>query len=515
MTRAPAAAAVATSGRQIATGAAWMMLFKLLDKGVGLISTLILARLLTPADFGLVAMAMAVVALTQLMSAFGFDSALIQRADASRPHFDTAWTFNVLFGTAIALVLCALAWPAAGFYGEPRLSGVLLLLALASFIGGLENIGVVAFRKDMDFRSEFRFLLLKRLAGFAVTLVLAFSLRSYWALVGGVLTTRLLSVLISYRLHPYRPRLSLAARADLMHFSKWILLSSLISFVSSRSTDFILGRTVGAHGLGVYSIGYEIATMPSTELIAPVNRAVYPAYARLAPDPQALIVRFRQVFGLICLVAFPVSLGLIAVADAAVRVVLGSKWLETVPLIQVFAYCGLASALQSNLYLVVVALGKPQANTALSAGLVVVTLPLIIWGSLVHGVAGASYAAMFNATAGMLGIVFVFKRYTHISVSVLLDALWPPLLSALVMAGTVYAVDAGLVRAPLEAWPLPRLLVLLATGAVVYPLAALALWALRGQPTDSAEAVSIEFLKQRFSALRRPRSSAAAAEPHA
>ncbi|MDE2399299.1 MAG: lipopolysaccharide biosynthesis protein, partial [Burkholderiales bacterium] len=320
-----AARTKAATGGQIAKGAAWLMAFKAFDKGIGLISTLVLARVLTPADFGLVAMAMVVVAFTELMSAFGFDSALIQRQDAGRAHYDTAWTFNLIFGAGAALVLFALALPMARFYSDERLVAVLAVLACGSFIGGFENIGVVAFRKELDFRSEFRFLAGKRIAGFVVTVSLALALHSYWALVAGTVTGRAMSVWISYRLHPYRPRPSLAARADLMHFSRWIFFSSLITFVSSRSTDFVLGRTVGAAGLGVYSVSYQIAMMPSTELIAPLNRAVYPAYARLAADLPALRTRFLEVFGVICLVAIPVSAGLFGAADAAVRVVLGTN----------------------------------------------------------------------------------------------------------------------------------------------------------------------------------------------
>jgi O-antigen/teichoic acid export membrane protein len=298
------------TGRQIATGAAWMMGFKLLDKSVGLISTLVLARVLTPTDFGLVAMAMAVVALLELMGAFGFESALIQRQNTDRSHYDTAWTFNVMFGVAISIMLLVMAMPAADFYREPRLALMLPALAVGALIGGFENIGTVAFRKELDFRKEFKFLLAKRLAAFTVTITLALTFQSFWALIAGTVTGKLMAVFISYRLHPYRPRLTLAARDDLLHFSKWIFISNLIQFLHSRSTDFILGRTVGSHGLGVYNIASEIAAMPSTELIAPLNRAVYPAYARLAGARDQLWERFLEVFGIICLLAFPVAVGL-------------------------------------------------------------------------------------------------------------------------------------------------------------------------------------------------------------
>ena len=119
------------------------MLFKLADKCIGLASTLILARLLVPADFGLVALAMAVIAFTQLMGAFGFDSALIQRQDATRVHYDTAWTFNVIVGVAMGCTLAALAVPVARFYDDDRLVAILSVLGAGAVVGALVGVGVV------------------------------------------------------------------------------------------------------------------------------------------------------------------------------------------------------------------------------------------------------------------------------------------------------------------------------------------------------------------------------------
>ncbi|MDO8264611.1 MAG: lipopolysaccharide biosynthesis protein [Gallionella sp.] len=474
------------SGRQIAKGAAWLMLFKMIDKSIGLVSTLFLARLLVPADFGLVAMATAVVAFTQLMGAFGFDSALIQRQDARREHYDTAWTFNVIFGVAVAVALSLLAVPMAHFYRDDRLVAIMLVLGIGALVGGFENIGTVAFRKDMDFRNEFRFLLIKRVVSFSVTMLLAFELRSYWALVAGAVTSRILSAWISYRLHPFRPRLTLTARADLMHFSKWIFLSSLIGFFTGKSTDFILGRTVGSHGLGVYNISWEIAVMPSSELIAPLNRAVFPAYARLSGQPAELRSRFLEVFGVICLIAIPVSGGLFAVADAAVRVVLGSQWLESIPLIQIFAVSGLIGALQSNLYLVIVAMGKPQANTLLSACLLLVSLPLTIWASLNHGVLGASYAMLCYSIVGMFGILIIFTRITRISIASLLGVAWRPACCAALMVVALLWLDGTQALAAASVpGHLARLLFLCAAGAMIYIVSAWCLWRFCGAPVGA------------------------------
>src|SRR5690349_8288264 len=112
----------------MARGAAWMVLFRLFDRSVGIVSTAVLARLLVPADFGLVAMAMSVIAIIELATAFSFEVALIQKADPGREHYDTAWTLNILMAAGAALLTAALAAPAASMYGDQRLVAVMLCI---------------------------------------------------------------------------------------------------------------------------------------------------------------------------------------------------------------------------------------------------------------------------------------------------------------------------------------------------------------------------------------------------
>lgn len=496
----PSADPLQNIGASIARGSAWMVLFKLSERSIGLVSVLILARLLTPADFGLVAMAMSVVALMELMGAFGFDIAIIQRQNAQRAHFDTAWTFNVIFSVSIALLLLALSLPAAYFYQEPRLQWILPVLAIGALVGGFENIGTVTFRKELNFRKEFRFLLSKKIASFLVTITLALIFRSYWALVAGIVTGKLVSVWISYKLHPYRPHFSLAAHQDLFHFSKWLFFSNLIIFLQNKSADFILGRTVGAHGLGIYNVAFEIAVMPSTEMIAPLNRAVFPAYSQLSHNLSELRRRFLEVFGIIALLAFPVSTGLACVAAPAVLVILGNQWLEAIPLLRIFTIAGLVGALQSNLHLVIVALGKPKANTLVSAVTVAVSLPVFVIASLRYGTVGAAWAYLIFALVGLGTINVVFLRLTEIKVRAYLAAMWRPILSSMAMALSILAVDGVMDAAIAVPSNLFKLVSLILVGAVTYSTAILTLWWLSRRP-QSAERIVIDFLFMRMKRL--------------
>lgn len=477
------------TGKQIAKGAAWLVGFKLLDKSIGLISTLILARLLTPSDFGLVAMAMAVVALLELMGAFGFDSALIQRQDTERKHYDTAWTFNVIFGLSIATLLVVVAEPAAAFYKEPRLEMMLPALAIGALVNGFENIGTVAFRKELNFRMEFIYLFIKRIAVFAVVVTLAYSLRSFWALIFAIIAGKVMAVLISYRLHPYRPRLSLAARGDLFHFSKWLFISNLIQFLHSRSTDFILGRTVGSHGLGIYNLAAEIAAMPSTELIAPINRAVYPAYAQLNQVREQLINRFLEVYGLICLLAFPVAVGLFCVSDMLVVVLLGPTWQDAIPILQILGLCGLVGALQGNMYVVMSAIGKPKANTLLSASLLTISLPAVVWSSLEYGVRGTAIAQFGAALIGFSGIVLVFSRIVSVSKFQLIKVMWRPVISSAGMALSLQFLNQIIEYTGFQPPSAMRLALAILSGFITYIFFVLVFWDFSGRPSSAERAI--------------------------
>ena len=274
--------------QNIARGAVWTVLYRWIDRGLGFVSTLILAHLLVPSDFGLVAMGSSVTGLLVLLTYFGLDTALLRQKEATEEHFNAVWTLNFLCGCGMAIVMLALAVPAARFYREPRVIAVVCALAAAPFLQGLENVGVIKFRKDMRFDREFRYMSATRIVKFVTTVLLALTLRTYWALVIGILVWRAASVGLSYLMQPFRPRFSLRSLGELMHFSKWLMLHNALSFLRDRSSDFVVGRLAGSSSLGLFSVAAEISDMPGTELVGPINRAVLPAYMTIAHDLPAL-----------------------------------------------------------------------------------------------------------------------------------------------------------------------------------------------------------------------------------
>ncbi|MCX8004031.1 MAG: oligosaccharide flippase family protein [Burkholderiaceae bacterium] len=488
--------------RQAAKGAAWMFAFKLVDRSLGLISTLILVRLLSPADFGVVAMAMAFIALAELLAGFGFDIALIHNQRATRAHYDTAWTFNVILGLSIALLLLLSAQPIAAFYQRPDLVWVVAALALAPAIGGFENIGVVAFRKELNFAREFAFLFGRRLASFLVVVPAAFWLRDYWALIAGSLAGRGVGVALSYYAHPFRPRPSVAQAADLLGFSKWMLANNVVIFLRERTTDFLVGRLHGARALGLFNVSNELSNLPLTELAAPANRALIPAFARLQDQRDAVRSAFSNAVGLLAVFAVAASAGIAAVAPWAVPVVLGPKWADAVELIQILAISGGIVTFQSPICALLIGLGYPQRVfvghltfvAILAGGLLALPLDL--------GVRAAAYAVLLAAAVSTPVFLGLLHATLRLPAATLPRALLRPLLAAIVMFAVI---RLGMPPLPSQAPALTGLGLLLLCvvgGAAVYAAALAALWFVAGRPAG-AERMILEQVRALGQRLRR------------
>ena len=477
------------------SGASWNLLLKVADRGIGLLSTIILARLLVPADFGVVALATSLIALLALLGNFGFDLALIQNPTADRRHFDTVWTFNVLFGLALAALLVLLATPAAHFYSEPRLIDVVFGLAAARAISSFENVGVIAFRKDMAFDQEFKFLLYKRLATtFLATIPLAFVFRSYWALVDGIIAGSCFGLVLSYLLHPYRPRFSLSAMRELFGFSKWLQVAQIVSFISARAVDFVIAKFAGISALGSFTIAKEIGSLPSQELAMPVHRGVFPGYAKISGDLALLKHAYLRVTSVLFLVTLPAGVGLALVAQPVVLIFLGGKWTEVVPLLQVLAINGVLAVSSATTAYVYIALGTSRRNassTVVHAGVSLTLLLILVpqWGAQ-----GAAYALLGGSLATAPVNFLMMEKAISLTLSDLRGIAWRPLAATIVMICVVTIVKGYWMPTETLGGNVVNLVTAAGMGAGAYGVTMILLWRLASRP-EGAETFVLARMK--------------------
>lgn len=472
------------------------MLLKLLARSLGLISVTILARFLSPADFGVVGLAMATIAALELMSSFSFDIVLIQNQRATRGHYDTAWTITILFQTAIALLLVALAKPAAAFYNEPELQYALLALALAPFLDGLKNIKIVDFRKEMQFHKDFVFLLSVKVIGFVITVPTAIYLQSFWALIIGIIASRISAVILSYVMLPYAPRFSNSHWRELFSFSKWLFLNNLVWFLRHRAASFVVGKMVGMRGLGIYEVAYELSNFTTTELVAPINRAVLPGLSKVASDAEALRQNYLYVVGMIALLALPTGVGVAVVAEPLVLVLLGPNWLDAAPIIAILGIVGAIGSIETNTGTTCVAAGRPDLMTKLYTFYVSVLLVLIYVFTSKWGLIGTAWAGLVATCINIPVYYTVLLKLLRLNLLSFVAVLWRPIIACVAM---YLGVEYWLGLQPTQAGSIGALPVLLkatALGATIYLAVAASLWLVSGRPKGAEQQLLTEIAKR-------------------
>ena len=388
----PASPPASTSAR-VAKGTAWVIAWRLATRNIGLVSTLILVRVLEPADFGLIAIATGVIASVDALSAIGVQEALIRDRNRDRALYDTGFALSLARGLITAVLVALLAWPAANFFHEPRLAVVFLALAAGVIVSSVENVGIVDFRRDLDFRKEFDLQFRTRVIGVIVTVGSALIWHSYWALVAGLLASRVARLIMSYTMSDYRPRLSLKAWDRIAGFSAWSWVASILGRIEERADNVVVGHYLGTEAAGMLSVGTEIGRLPTTELLEPLSRALFPGFAEAMETKATKTALFLETIGLGMLVALPAGVGISLVAHPMVNVTLGARWVQVVPLIEIVGPVSTASIFGIVGGTLLIAQGLMLQTVAITAAAAVSRVVLLIVGVWTYGLIGAAIAA--------------------------------------------------------------------------------------------------------------------------
>ncbi len=466
-------------------GAAWMTALRWAVKLLGLANTAILARLLAPEDFGLIAMAMLAVAFVEVWFGFGVETALIQNKNATKDDYDTAWTLRTLQGACVGLALVATAPLAVQYFHEPRLPPLLWLMAAAITVAGAANIGTVNFQKELNFKQEFIFSIIGKLLGVIVTIAFAYWLRNFWALAYGIFFGYFFRFALSYIMHPYRPRFSLRKFRSLWGFSQWMLLSNIGLFANSKADEVIVGGIAPASTLGLYSVSLDIGQMVTNELAHPINRVLYPLLSKLQDEAERMRATYLKITASVNTLTLPAGVGLAFSAPYVVVVVLGAKWQEAVPYVQVFALYGALRFTYSGANSVLMALGKVRTISALQWAEAAMLVGFCIIGGVLDGLFGIAMARLFVALAMGIVTVYYLTKFAGITIVHLVYGLSRPMLSVMVMAAALAVIPKAFFASSLLA-----LGGYITVGASVYSATLLLLWWRAGKP-DGIEPIAL------------------------
>ena len=478
-------------GAMLAVALQWSM------RLIGLVSVFVLARLLSPEDFGIVGLAMAAVALVEIFSVIGLRQALLRIEAPDRSHLDTAWTIQLLLFLGLGAVLVALAPLAARLYGEPELAPVVVVLASRFLFLGLVNIGVVDFDRNLDFGRDLRMRVGARLVSFAVTVTAAVLLRSYWALVVGLVLQSAMLAAASWLAHPYRPRFSLARRRELLGVSAWMFLNFSAQVVHHQLERLVIGRFAPLHLVGLYSVSKDLSAIFTQEIATALNRVTFVTTARggrpLSESPE----RVATILGAYALIAAPLGLGLAAVAGPAVAVLLGPQWTGAAPLLQLVAPASALYAVYKVISSSLQAAGFERRAALITCSATALAACAILAAASGGGGAMAIAGASLAVTLALLAVgASVIARVAGVDAAAFLAPIGRPFAAAAAMFAVLR------LAAPQTGLALADLLIAVPLGALVYFGSIAALWVTAGRPAG-AEAQAVQLLQSTLAAQRR------------
>lgn len=453
---------------RVVRGAGWLFAGRLLGRGLAIVKLIILARLLAPEDFGLFGIAMLALATMETFTQTGFGQALIQRRDDARRHLDTAWTVQVLRGVILAGALFMVAPLVGWFFDEPRAVPLVRALCAIEIIKATANIGIVYFRKEMEFHKQVIYNLTVSLGTAAVGITLALILRNVWALVWASLSGAAIGAALSYVMHPYRPRLSwnTAQVRELAGFGRWIMASNLLVFFIMNADNAFVGRMLGPAMLGLYVMAYRLSNMAATEISHTLAAVTFPAYSKIQDDALRLSGAHVRILTMTMLLATPLAAGLAVVAPLAVPLILGESWMKVVIPLQLLCLSGWLRAYGATIGPVLVGSGRPQTLTSVTA-VQAALMALLLYPFIANwGLPGACWAVILPMFLAQLHGTACLGRVIKRSPRLIPDGLLRPVFLTVMMI---------LILLPLRRvvpMSIPGLITLVGAGAAVYLISA-------------------------------------------
>jgi len=453
------------AGKKTVHAVAWNYASFALSKGVVLITMAVLTRLLPPETFGLVSLATVVISYFSLLQDLGLGSALIQQRSQVQEAANTVYAANLVIGILLFLIAYAIAPAVASFFREPAVGPMLRLLALTFVIDPFGSVHIALLQRDLAFRKKLLPDLGRLLVKAVVTIVLAVKGFGAWSLIIGQLSSSVSGVVLAR----IALRWKLRVRIDkpeldrLLKFSVPFMGFNLVNALISNLEFIVIGRTLGEAALGVYSITYRIVDLLIMNVWVVLAGAMFPALATIQHQPHLLRRTFLSVTRYVQVFIVPISLGLIITAEPIVLVLLGSQWLDAIPILRLLPIAFLIFSIGTTAGDVYKAIGRPQLLLKMGVLHTLILVPLLLLGVRYHlvGVALALIAAAFLVKFIHLLVVI---RVIGVTVSELMRALRP----AFVGGAALTVVTTPLVYGIGDLPPPMQLLIAGVTGAATY-----------------------------------------------
>jgi len=459
----------------------------------GFLNTIIVARILAPEDFGLVAIGLTTMQILINITDIGVSQAVVRFRDASRADLDTLFTLSALRGVIIALFLVAAAPLAAGFYSDARVMWVFFGVAFYPLLTGFINPRFYEFERSLDFSKQFTVEVANKIAGVIVSITIAVMFKTYWAILLGLATNAIIHLWLSYQMRPYMPHFSMASFRRILGFSGWLTGVGLMAALNNKLDPLILARALGVTGAGHFFMGFQLAELPTREIAFPATRAIYPGLSELQENLKRADQAFLRGVEAMAAIATPAAIGFAFIASDFVPFLLGEKWSRAIPVIQIIApVMGLQMPLIATQYFAM-ALGSTRFVFMRELAFFSIRTPVFIWAALEYGLLGAAWAV---AACGIIHIALNLGLYARISGSGMVAPLWRArrsIFASISMAvGFIALQGAGFAHDWTTIFRMSSHIII---GVCLYGAAHLALWRIERRP-DGVERLVFSVTRQ-------------------
>ena len=393
--------------RTVTQAAGWMVGLRWMIRGLGIARTVILAGILFPEDFGRAILAISIVMFVEAVTEMRVDYSLIRSRDNPDALNNAAWTLQIVRGLAAGLVIMLSAQLIGDFYEDPLLVDPLYLLAAAVFIGGFVNVGIAEFQRDMDFRKVFLATASSRICSLIAAVGVALLTQSFWAILIGYTVQRVVDVVVSFFMHPRRPRLGFRSIAEIGKHSKWLLLQGILFQVLLRLDVFLIGKLAGPAALGPYYLSKMIAELIGTEMSTGLRTALFAKFVQHSrnADHSDADLNFKMLADaahISLLIGAPLSILLALCANDLVSVALEQRWAAAALYLQLFAIGALFGVADAAPLAVILAAGKTQMVAVRQATALAVFAPTLWFASQAYGLVGAGFAVVLTTIVSTL-----------------------------------------------------------------------------------------------------------------
>jgi len=413
------------------------LLHRLVLKGgqqvMALVFGIVLARLLSPAEFGVVAVANLVIRYANNFTNFGLNNALVQNDNVGRTHINTVFTIDLAISTSLLVATVMAADRIATFFHNPDVGPVLKWMALYYVITTFYHIPVVILRRNIDFRFLSVVEFTEGVLTSGVAIMLAWFGFSYWSIVIPSLAVPVLVAVIFIIHTQWRPGIVLGKNmGELYSFGWWNFIRTQVQLVVSKVDYFVIGRYLGPQYLGLYEKSFELTERAMTGFTMPVNSIFFSTFSRLKGDPARVKQVFLDASGLLALICYPVLFGLVGIAPNFVMSCLGYQWQDTIIPLQILAAASLFRVLLGLVASANVAVGKYKIHTLVNI-LLAVLFVCLCFAVVQFGIVAVSSAYFIFCVICFLASSYVLWSSIKVNVTDMLSCIWIPLIGSIVM----------------------------------------------------------------------------------